>query len=516
MKVAIIGMGTAGVSTLNQLSKHKQFKNITVDIYDNREDMGMGKPFQNDSEKLLINLPANQMTLNPNDEKDFKKWYKQNDTFDYGKSKYLPRFVFGHYMKSILNELVNKNDNIFMHNHKVESCYVIEKENKWGNKPFEICYKEGESAHKKQYDYVFITIGVLPYKDPFELSGLQGYISSPYPTTQSLRDVNEKDDIVIVGTGLSAIDVIRYVMDNHQKFPIVVTSRNAQFPTVRGTRHHIEMKYINAEQVEVLKKKNDGFLTLEDVDDLFEKECEHQNINFKKLLYRFKRDNVYNMKYDMRHEDEVGQFQAFMTEFKHQIVPIWNALTLEDKSQFISKYGHHIKRNTNPMPQSTAKQLIEWIENGDLIVKEGLENVRKYYGKFRLKFENEDIEDRYHYVINASGPKTQLNELENGEHFIKDLENKQIVAPHPFGGILVKPYSNEVISPKYGTLNNIKVIGQLTSGVHFDMNGVSLLVEQTVHASTAFYENFTVQKENKKHKKSKKNKKTKKNKSKKK
>ncbi|RTX86604.1 FAD/NAD(P)-binding protein, partial [Mammaliicoccus vitulinus] len=38
MKVAIIGMGTAGVSTLNQLSKHKKFKNITVDIFDSAED----------------------------------------------------------------------------------------------------------------------------------------------------------------------------------------------------------------------------------------------------------------------------------------------------------------------------------------------------------------------------------------------------------------------------------------------------------------------------------------------
>jgi uncharacterized NAD(P)/FAD-binding protein YdhS len=70
LKVAIIGMGTAGVSTLNQLAKHKKFKKITVDIFDSVEDMGMGKPFQNDSDRLLINLPANQMSLSPDDTKD--------------------------------------------------------------------------------------------------------------------------------------------------------------------------------------------------------------------------------------------------------------------------------------------------------------------------------------------------------------------------------------------------------------------------------------------------------------
>lgn len=57
------------------------------------------------------------------------------------------------------------------------------------------------------------------------------------------------------------------------------------------------------------------------------------------------------------------------------------------------------------MPQSSAKQLIEWIESGDVVVKEGLENVRKYYGKFRLKYKNSENEDSYHYVINATGLK---------------------------------------------------------------------------------------------------------------
>ncbi|WP_423831228.1 hypothetical protein, partial [Staphylococcus pseudintermedius] len=33
MRVAIVGMGTAGVSVLRQLVKYKQFKKIEVDLY---------------------------------------------------------------------------------------------------------------------------------------------------------------------------------------------------------------------------------------------------------------------------------------------------------------------------------------------------------------------------------------------------------------------------------------------------------------------------------------------------
>ena len=49
MRVAIIGMGTAGVSVLRQLVKHKDFKQLKVDVYDNEFNMGQGVPFQNDS-----------------------------------------------------------------------------------------------------------------------------------------------------------------------------------------------------------------------------------------------------------------------------------------------------------------------------------------------------------------------------------------------------------------------------------------------------------------------------------
>ena len=73
MRVAIIGMGTAGVSVLRQLVKHKDFKQLKVDVYDNEFNMGQGVPFQNDSSQLLINLPTKNMSLNLDDDEEFIK-----------------------------------------------------------------------------------------------------------------------------------------------------------------------------------------------------------------------------------------------------------------------------------------------------------------------------------------------------------------------------------------------------------------------------------------------------------
>ena len=63
MRVAIIGMGTAGVSVLRQLVKHENFSQLKVDVYDDDRNMGQGVPFQNDSSELLINMPSKSMSL---------------------------------------------------------------------------------------------------------------------------------------------------------------------------------------------------------------------------------------------------------------------------------------------------------------------------------------------------------------------------------------------------------------------------------------------------------------------
>ncbi|MHC0552148.1 FAD/NAD(P)-binding protein [Salinicoccus sp. CNSTN-B1] len=63
-KVAIIGGGVTGVSILSHLVHDERFTSeITVDVYDNAYTMGRGQAYQEDNEHLLINVPADEMSL---------------------------------------------------------------------------------------------------------------------------------------------------------------------------------------------------------------------------------------------------------------------------------------------------------------------------------------------------------------------------------------------------------------------------------------------------------------------
>ena len=87
MRIAIIGMGTAGVSLLKELVKQERFSELAIDVYDNPKNMGQGVPFQNDSDQLLINLPAEEMSLNLENEREFYEWYENQSTFKFSNPK---------------------------------------------------------------------------------------------------------------------------------------------------------------------------------------------------------------------------------------------------------------------------------------------------------------------------------------------------------------------------------------------------------------------------------------------
>ena len=72
-RIAIIGMGAAGVSVLNAIARNEYYHLDQIVLYDQTQTFGTGTPYQPDSEILLINQTADTMSLDPTDSLDFVK-----------------------------------------------------------------------------------------------------------------------------------------------------------------------------------------------------------------------------------------------------------------------------------------------------------------------------------------------------------------------------------------------------------------------------------------------------------
>ena len=486
MRVAIIGMGTAGVSVLRQLVKHENFSQLKVDVYDDDRNMGQGVPFQNDSSELLINMPSKSMSLNLDDDQEFWKWYQNQTEFNFSNPQYLPRFVFGHYMKSYLSYYNDQFDNLTIINDKVQEIFTQSDVDDTDLK-YHVCTCDDEKEWR-EYDYLFLTFGTFSYHDPYDLKGTKGYIQTPYPTYHTLDNVKDSDRIVIIGTGLASLDAVRYVAAHHPYLPITMTSRSAALPSVRGKMTKIQFTHLTKSRFNGIMKKHFGNVPLEKVVSLFLKECEDYGIDFKKLIYRRTGNHVKDLEYDLNHEEEMGIFQSIIEHLKENLNWIWNSLSVKDQETFNRKYTKIIQLNSNPMPPRTARLLIKLIQNNELVIKKGLEDIVHKNEQFMLKYNDTTQNyELFDIVINATGSKTHLSQLDEDDQLILNLENRQIVQRHPMGGIQIIPETNQVISPRYGILKNVIAIGQMTNGVNKLRNGVKMIVNQVVDTVSQLY-----------------------------
>lgn len=486
MRVAIIGMGTAGVSVLRQLVKHENFSQLKVDVYDDDRNMGQGVPFQNDSSELLINMPSKSMSLNLDDDQEFWKWYQNQTEFNFSNPQYLPRFVFGHYMKSYLSYYNDQFDNLTIINDKVQEIFTQSDVDDTDLK-YHVCTCDDEKEWR-EYDYLFLTFGTFSYHDPYDLKGTKGYIQTPYPTYHTLDNVKDSDRIVIIGTGLASLDAVRYVAALHPSLPITMTSRSAALPSVRGKMTKIQFTHLTKSRFNGIMKNHFGNVPLEKVVSLFLKECEDYGIDFKKLIYRRTGNHVKDLEYDLNHEEEMGIFQSIIEHLKENLNWIWNSLSVKDQETFNRKYTKIIQLNSNPMPPRTARLLIKLIQNNELVIKKGLEDIVHKNNQFMLKYNDTTQNyELFDIVINATGSKTHLSQLDEDDQLILNLENRQIVQRHPMGGIQIIPETNQVISPRYGTLKNVIAIGQMTNGVNKLRNGVKMIVNQVVDTVSQLY-----------------------------
>ncbi|MCG1278569.1 FAD/NAD(P)-binding protein [Staphylococcus epidermidis] len=486
MRVAIIGMGTAGVSVLRQLVKHENFSQLKVDVYDDDRNMGQGVPFQNDSSELLINMPSKSMSLNLDDDQEFWKWYQNQTEFNFSNPQYLPRFVFGHYMKSYLSYYNDQFDNLTIINDKVQEIFTQSDVDDTDLK-YHVCTCDDEKEWRK-YDYLFLTFGTFSYHDPYDLKGTKGYIQTPYPTYHTLDNVKDSDRIVIIGTGLASLDAVRYVAAHHPFLPITMTSRSAALPSVRGKMTKIQFTHLTKSRFNGIMKKHFGNVPLEKAVSLFLKECEDYGIDFNKLIYRRTGNHVKDLEYDLNHEEEMGIFQSIIEHLKENLNWIWNSLSVKDQETFNRKYTKIIQLNSNPMPPRTARLLIKLIQNNELVIKKGLEDIVHKNEQFMLKYNDTTQNyELFDIVINATGSKTHLSQLDEDDQLILNLENRQIVQRHPMGGIQIIPETNQVISPRYGTLKNVIAIGQMTNGVNKLRNGVKMIVNQVVDTVSQLY-----------------------------
>jgi len=217
--VAIIGAGFSGALQAINLLRHEGPR---ATLIERRPQAGRGVAYSAAHASHLLNVRASNMSALPDDPGHFVRWLAARGQGDGG--SFVPRIVYGEYLAGLLDEaLARAPDRLRLIHADVEDLKVD-----GGGATLHLAGGDRIAA-----DAAVLAVGNLPPHPPHGLDpaliGPDRYSADPWAA--SLADgLGDDDTVVVIGTGLTMVDVALLLDARGFKGRILAISRRGLLP----------------------------------------------------------------------------------------------------------------------------------------------------------------------------------------------------------------------------------------------------------------------------------------------
>jgi uncharacterized NAD(P)/FAD-binding protein YdhS len=234
LRLAIIGGGFTGVAlAIHALSSTG--RPLSVDVIEPSAELGRGAAYTTTNTDHRINVPSDRMSLFSSDPTHFtrwlfdEKWLPDAESVDPLGRFYVPRSAFAAYSEDVLAQAVQQSATSASLNHRKTRAITLTRE----NEGFRVELADGASL---QVDRIAICTGHVPSAPCLVREGAarhSRFIANPW-APDSLATVHRQDRVLIVGTGLTMVDVVTTLARADHQGSITAISRRGLLPLGHG------------------------------------------------------------------------------------------------------------------------------------------------------------------------------------------------------------------------------------------------------------------------------------------
>ncbi|MBD1383090.1 FAD/NAD(P)-binding protein [Metabacillus arenae] len=480
--IAIVGGGAAGISLFNYLTKKINGNkcndnNVNITIYEKKSCVGPGIAYQDDYDFLLLNRNSKQMSVIAEEPDHFWNWYKSQYKVSFEQEEFLPRSVFGEYLKNVFEESVER---------------AIEKN-------IAVCVKYSEVANlRKERNYVLITrdgktqefdqvllcLGNTRLHDHYYLNGQPQFIYNPYPLKQTVSLIPKNANIAILGSSLTAVDICLALKENGHNGKIDMLSRNGELPSVRGEVKPHKLKYLTHDTLNQLFLKRNAQIRLRDITKLIKKEFEETGLEWKQILSPKSHHSNAKKKLEEEIKNILHQsaWQSVLMSTNEIIEKYWHFLNEVDKNIYLNKYDRTFMSRRNPMPLVNATKILNLMNKGQLSVKSDVVYIDYLKDHtFYVQFNNRKYIN-YDWIINATGPSKHLSgPCKSG--LIGSLISNGYATINHYGGVKTDFDSGALINKSGQPDTNLRALGHITCGTYYFTNSMEMIAKHAKQIS---------------------------------
>lgn len=444
-----------------------------------RARCGPGTAYGADTKSALLNRPNAAMSVDYTDPGHFRRWLADREPGSLpvargevgGEALFVPRSRFGDYLTDVFetarNDLHNMGGAVEV---LADSVEVVEP-----GYDGRLAVRGSRTA-AFEVDKAVLCLGSIPNRNPYGLQEVPGCIAQPYPLKHRLDQIEAGANVLVLGTGLTAVDVALALGDAGQADTVALASRVGLLPDVRCDLSGAGGAPELVEEVHAALSNNE-WLSLREIATLLNAELIRHGTSLRAamapLLERSR--GVEQLRRRLGDPYPAAAAQRCIVALTPLYSRLWRALDVESKHRFLQQYWRIFSALRSPMPPGTARRLVGRAEEGILQFHSGIIDARVEAGGFRAYYRDGSS---FHFdaVVNATGRGIDVDAAGSGS-LLENLVQRGFAYPHALGGLDVDPTNNEVLGVN-GKTSGLHVVGDLSSGVHFHTSSMEYVATQ--------------------------------------
>ncbi|WP_160330162.1 FAD/NAD(P)-binding protein [Streptomyces roseifaciens] len=490
--IAVVGGGAACTAFLaayaRRLSGDVAGAAADVIVFEPGKSFGPGIAYAEDADTALLNRPYSAMSVDYGDPGQFRRWlYRQTSAGEGGeggepqarrtpRSHFVSRSLFGQYLENVFCQSREDLRLLGAQVTLVPSAVVdlaVEAGGAGGSDGHVLTTADGE---RFVADEVVIAIGAIAPSDVYGLAGTAGFVAQPYPLVGSLNEVDPSAEVLVLGAGLTAIDVAVVLAEAGQERRITLASRSGRIPDVRTDLGTGELPELLAGARRLLAR---GDVSMRSIHGLVDSTLRLSGTSMREALLPY--TDSWSAPELMRHRLEnplpgglaqrcVGALTPFYSE-------LWRALPEASRRLFLRDHYRTYNCLRNPMPVTNAHRLLGLHEEGRLGFARGITHVTAAAGGGFTATYADGRTGHYDAVVNAVG-RTNNTAAASASSLTSRMVRNGTFVSHPLGGIRVDPETNQVRGSAGAAFPRLYVLGDLASGEHFHVSSMELVARQ--------------------------------------
>jgi uncharacterized NAD(P)/FAD-binding protein YdhS len=465
MKISIVGGGATGITVLNCLAEAVASDGAGpavhgIAIYDKCGFDG-GLAYRTDNDRHLLNMKVATMSAKAGDAKHFLRWLRSVGIACDG-NDHVPRKFYKRYLDYLKLQAINRcqaagipvsdiNDEVTHVRHLSDNEIRLETSNRL----------------RLPSSVVVLCTGHSEPDDHYGLVGTKNYVHDPYGRSEFA----DRDDVEIgiIGTGLTAVDLVISLAADLKRAKFCNLSRSGLFPKVQPAgvvkpdeRFRAQMlAYVHAST----RVKADGL-----VGEIQARLLSSGGIAVDLSRHDIDADGLADLARNVA-EARAGapNVYSYLSGISDLMCDAWSKMDKVEKRRFLDVYYSGWMRNRHAMPLVNAERILDIARTHRLSTVARLRNVVSAGERFRAVLADGKSRDLDH-VITATGASYAIN----GSPLYADMSRHGLVTFDEFGGISCDYRDGRVINRQRQKCANIYAIGSITRGTHFYASAVDI------------------------------------------